>query len=497
MPKTNTVAAIKTIADRQQLLALPKSHLVDLILMMREQLEKQEKQITELHTHIATLQSQVAALQKNSTNSSKPPSSDMPGTGSGKADPAAHHRNSRNPSGRKSGGQPGHQGSTRELIDNPDTVITAVPEACGGCGVVFTDTITDEVIARSQVVDIPPIVPVVTEYQAIARTCACGHTTKGQLPPEAGCTGTVQIGTNASSLLVYLNSAHHLPYQRLQQVASDLFNLSLSQGSIANKLEEAAIAAAPLGQTILDSLHQSAVVGSDETGVRVAGSRIWQWVWQNAKASYYVISKHRDYQTVKDNFGEHYTGCLLHDCYSAQNNTRAGCHQLCHAHLLRDLQFIVDAGAGTIDSAWAYRLQNLLIRSQRARDHIWADDFEADRRESIIDIYHQQLKQYIQQPLTSKDAIRLQKRFLKHKDKILYFITTPDVPPDNNGSERAIRNAKVKQKVSGGYRSHRGAERQATLLSVIETAKKQGLNVLEVIQQLVRGETVRLFEGAE
>jgi transposase len=330
---------------------------------------------------------------------------------------------------------------------------------------------------------------VVTEYQAIARTCACGHVTKGQLPAAVAAQGTVRIGPNASSLLVYLNSAHHLPYERLQQVAEDLFSLPLSQGTIANKLEVAGRAATPLTQTILGHLQISSSVGSDETGVRVAGKRIWQWVWQNTKASYYAISNHRDYQTVAVNFGESYQGCLIHDCYSAQNNTKAGWHQLCHAHLLRDLQFVVD----TEHSVWAYQLQGFLIRSHRARDHIWADDFDPETREQVIDGYYRQLEQFAHQPLTGKEAIRLQKRFQKHEEKILYFMTTPDLPPDNNGSERAIRNAKVKQKVSGGYRSYRGAERQAALLSVIETAKKQRLSVLEVIQQLVRGETVQLF----
>lgn len=492
MVKTNTENVIPT---EHYLIRLSKRHLAGMVielyvhdLIRQQDLEKQAAQIE-------ALQSQVAALQKNSTNSSKPPSSDMPGSGNtaGKkgTTPTSHHRNSRQSSGRTSGGQSGHQGSTRTLVDNPNTVIVSAPEACGGCGKELTNT-TDEVIARSQVVDIPPIVPTITEYQAIARTCSCGHTTKASLPSEAGCIGTVQIGPNASSLLVYLNSAQHLPYGRLQQVATDLFNLPLSQGTIANKLEVASCAAVPIAQTILGFLRTSSFVGSDETGVRVAGKRIWEWVWQNAKASYYVISKHRDYQTAKDSFGEYYQGTLIHDCYSAQNNTKAGWHQLCHAHLLRDLQFVID----TEHSTWAYRLQAFLIRSQRARDHMWSEGFDPNRRERIIDDYYRQLEQFIQQKVSGKEAIRLQKRFKKHEEKVLYFMTTPHIPPDNNGSERAIRNAKVKQKVSGGYRSNRGAERQAVLLSVIETAKKQGLNILETIQQLMAGEAVELF-GAE
>lgn len=476
MSKTNTAAAIQHIADRQELLQLPKGQLVDLVLMQREQL--------------VLLQARVAALEKNSTNSSKPPSSDLPRAGGGKV---THHRNARQPSDRPSGGQPGHIGTTRELVDTPDTIIVCAPDKCDGCGRSLpTGIATDEVIARSQVVDIPPIVPTVTEYQAIARTCACGCVTKGHLPSEAAASGTVSIGSNASSLLVYLNSAHHLPYQRLQQVAADLFHLSLSQGTIANKLAVAATAATPLTERILAFLHASIYVGSDETGVRVAGKRIWQWVWQNASASYYAISEHRDYQTVADRFGESFMGCLVHDCYSAQNNTIAGWHQLCHAHLLRDLQFVVD----TERSAWAYWLRRFLVRAQRARDHIWMDSFDRDRREQIIDDYYRQLERFTSQQVQGKEATRLQKRFQKHEDKILYFMTTPDIPPDNNGSERAIRNAKVKQKVSGGYRSHRGAKQQAALLSVIETAKKQGLNVLDTIQRLVAGEGVGLF-GAE
>lgn len=470
------------ILDSSVLYSLDRDELINIILTISQNAR-------ELMDHVATLDAKIAALEKNSSNSSKPPSSDLPGAGS---TPPGHHRNSRKSSGRSSGGQPGHYGSTRELVDNPDTVIVTAPTTCGGCGQKLTDNAQDEVIARSQVVDIPPIVPSITEYQAVTRTCACGHTTKAVLPAEAGCNGTVQIGTTASSLLVYLNSAHHLPYQRLQQVATDLFNLPLSQGSIANKLEQAAQAATPLAQTILNFLQGSAAVGSDETGVKVAGARIWQWVWQNTKASYYAISACRDYQTVKDHFGEDYTGCLVHDCYSAQNNTVAGWHQLCHAHLLRDLQFVVE----TEHSLWAYQLQGFLLRSQRARDHIRADDFNPNLREHVIDAYYEQLEQFTHQKLVTKEAIRLQKRFKKHESNILYFMTTPDIPPDNNGSERAIRNAKVKQKVSGGYRSYRGAERQAVLLSVIETAKKQGLDVLQTIQQLVRGESVQLF-GAE
>lgn len=475
MLKTNIVRTIQTIAERQALSALPHGQLVDLVLMMQ--------------TQIADLQAQVVALQKNSTNSSKPPSSDLPGSGRAVTDRT--HLNSRRRSGRKSGGQPGHPGSTRERSANPDEIVRCAPDGCGTCGETFSDQSdqSEQLVATAQIADIPPIVPVITEYRQYSRTCSQGHTTIGSLPLGVTAGGGMQIGPTASSFLVYLNSAHHVPYKRLQEIAGDIFHCSVSQNTIAGKLEVAVTAALPLRQTILSFLQASPWVGSDETGVRVAGKRIWQWVWQNVSASLYVISHHRDYQTVKDNFGGQFTGCLIHDCYSAQNNTTAGFHQLCHAHLLRDLEFIIQ----TEDSSWAYRLQQFLVRAQRARDHIWAAGFDPVLRRYVQQRYWQELEQYIQQDLTGPGATRLQKRFRKHQDKILHFMSSPDIPPDNNGSERAIRNAKVKQKVSGGYRSMRGAERQATLLSVIETAKKQEKNVLGVLQKLVSGQEVRLF----
>ena len=283
MLKTNSIVSSVT---KDSLRQLSKAHLVDLLF--------------DALIRIDTLEAQIASLRKNSTNSSKPPSSDLPGTGSSPT-PPNHSRNSRSPSGRPSRGQPGHKGSIRELVDTPDKVIVCAPATCGGCGTLFgaigtVDTCTDAAIARSQVVDIPPIIPITTEYRAVARTCTdCGHTTNGTLP-EAAVRGTAQLGPTASSLLVYLNSAHHLPYQRLQQVSADLFNLPISQETIANKLELGATAATPHTKTILDFLHHSPAVGSDETGVKVAGARIWQWVWQNVAASYYAISKHRDYR---------------------------------------------------------------------------------------------------------------------------------------------------------------------------------------------------------
>lgn len=446
----------------------------------------------ELIDRIIALELLVARLSKDSTNSSKPSSTDFHNPDK----PTGHSRNSRQPSGKPSGGQPGHPGSTRISVSDPDEIVPCAPEQCSGCGNDLTNPACQASIAvagTAQIVDLPPIVPIVTEYQRLAVTCQCGRITEGQYPAGV-VAGSCQLGPNISSFLVYLNTAHHLPYQRLAGLARDLLNLPVSQGTIQNKLAQAAKTAEPAAAAILNFLRTSSWAGSDETGAKVAGQRWWQWVWQNAQASYYAIAPSRGYKIIKQYFGESFTGTLVHDCLGAQNMTAAGFHQLCHAHLFRDCQFLI--GTKGEAAGWAYRLRRLLYKSQLARDHCWREGFDPWLRRQVIRSYQNRLMALLREDIAGQESRKLQKRLVKHRDKLLHFMNSPDIPPDNNGSERAIRNAKVKQKVSGGFRSEDGAKYHATLLSVIETAKKQDRPVLGIIQRLMRGEGVELF-GAE
>ena len=475
----------------EDLKKLPTTELVSIILEQSAGLDFLMQQIQQQQDRIIELELLVAKLTKDSSNSSKPPSSDF-------HPPASHTRNSRTPSDKKSGGQPGHRGRTRQSTDTPDEIVTLAPDTCGDCGSNLQDASNQQsqntkVVSTAQAVDIPPIAPVITEYQKVSVTCTCGHTNEGQYPSFISPGGGIQIGPNISSFLVYMNTAHHIPYGRLQTIASDLLNISISEGTVKNKLTVAAVAALPVQADILDVLHRSSWVGSDETGARVEGKRWWQWVWQNVRASYYTISPSRGYQVIKQYFGESYKGSLIHDCLSAQNKTTAGGHQLCHAHLFRDCQFLIDTKGE--NALWGYKMKQLLYRSQRTRGHCHKAGTDTKLQELIIQDYQKQLAALLTWNLSGKESKKLQKRLLKHQDKLLYFMSSPDMPPDNNGSERAIRNAKIKQKISGGFRSEAGATRHATLLSVIETAKKQDLNVLGVIHQLMMGEEVRLFGG--
>src|SRR6266478_212134 len=159
--------------------------------------------------------------------------------------------------------------------------------------------------------------------------------------------------------------------------------LPTRQGTIANKLAHMQRQAKEIVQTIKQSVMNAAWIGSDETGTKVAGKKYWEWVWQSPFASYFVIDHRRGYPVVKEHCTESYAGVICHDGWSAQNNTKAGAHQLCHAHLLRNLQYAVDAER----SAWAYHVQRLLRKSQRARETIWQQEVSPKLREDVIRYY--------------------------------------------------------------------------------------------------------------
>jgi len=189
------------------------------------------------------------------------------------------------------------------------------------------------------------------------------------------------------ALITYFNVEHSLPYERLTKITTDLLGFAVSEGTIANKLTHMQRQAKGVIQTIKQHVMDAPWIGSDETGTRVAGKTFWQWVWQSPLASYFVIDHRRGYGVVREHFTENYQGVICHDCWSAQNNTKAGDHQLCHAHLLRNLQYAIEKER----SVWAYRVQRLLRKSQRAREKIWEAEVSQKFREAMIQSYQETL----------------------------------------------------------------------------------------------------------
>ena len=425
----------------------------------------QNRTIEELRKEIEGLKHPV---RKDSTNSSIPTSKEL----------IPRTRSQREKSGKKPGGQPGHAGHHRERNAQPDQIVRVEASHCSNCGASLS-AIEGNRGQIAQQVDIPRISPLTTEYQQVIKVCPCGHCNCLPLPME----GYVNIGPQIGALITYLNVEHSLPYDRLSQITHDLLGFAISEGTIANKLAHMQKKAEGIIQRIKEIIIQAPWIGSDETRSKVAGKGYWQWVWQSPWASYFVVVKSRGYAVVKEYFTESYAGVMCHDCWCAQNKTPAGKHQLCHAHLLRNLQYVIDKER----SVWAYQVQRLLRKSQRAREAIWKEGVSPALRDRVIREYLQALDVLNGIALTSAEERRLQKRLIKHRDWIFTFMAYRDVPPDNNSSERAIKAAKLKEKVSGGFRSPEGASRFAQLLSLTQTLRKQKLAILPTLTAIFQG----------
>jgi transposase len=409
-----------------------------------------------------------AYVPKNSTNSSIPPSKEQ----------VPRTRSLRKKSGKKSGGQPGHEGHHRAWNPNPDKMVVIEDEHCAACGANLSE-IEGTVGKHVQEVDLPTITPITIEYEQRIKICRCGHCNGPELPVD----GHVSIGPRMSALMTYLNVAHAFPYDRLSQVTKDLLGFAISEGTIANKLRKMKSKIQEVVGRIKQHVINAAWAGSDETGTHVAGKLWWEWVWQCPEASYFVIEPSRGYRVVEEHFTENYQGVLCHDNWSAQNNTQAGAHQLCHAHLLRKLQYAIDKEK----SVYAAQMQHLLRESQSDREKIWSVDVSEHVRKEVIESYSQQLETLNRVPLTQPEERKLQKCFRKFQDWIFTFMAYPDVPADNNHSEQAMRAAKVKDKISGGFRSPAGATRFADLLSLIHTLRKQHLPLLDSLVTVLQG----------
>lgn len=460
----------KTIYTRESLNALSKEELVEIILLLSDR---------------------ILALEKNSSTSSKPPSSDMT--------PSPRPYPSREISGKKPGGQPGRKGIAKIQTETPDTIITLHPKNCRSCQQSLEHVPEEETGIIRQVGEIPEIQLFITEYRQPVIVCPKCHARNTEPFPE-NVTASFQYGSRVKSMLAYLHVAQKLPFERLTKLIHDLLNISVSEGTLENCLAEAGEKSRPLQESIRKEIQKQPWLGSDETGTHVNGKKWWEWVWQNSVGALYVCAKSRGFSVVTEYFGETYAGVILHDCWSAQNKTIAKGHQLCHAHLLRELRFFVE----TERNLWAYQMMVLLRKTHRARDRVWKEGFPSHIRTRVIASYEARLDRLlVQSDIRSRNRKieTLRKRFVKHREKILFFLGTENIPFHNNSSEQAIRNAKIHQKISGGFRSEAGAIRYASILSVIETCRRRNMDILSSLNEMFLGrlsfETVENGEGGE
>jgi len=412
-------------------------------------------------------------VEKNSNNSHTPPSRDE--------NRPMKNQSLREKSDKKVGGQQGHEGKTLACSATLDEVIEHVPNYCNCCGQDLTE-VPEELIDSRQLIDIPVIKPVCAEHRIYRKTCSCGHSAESNFP--AHLTAKVQYGAGVESLVGYLHARQYLPYQRMKEFFTDVMGLGVSVGGIHNILKRLTQKALPHYEQIKERLYQSAFIGTDETGVKVNGGKDWMWTWQNDDLTFIVHSDNRGFKTIDDNFTNGLPDAVLaHDRFACHFKCEAMHHQICMSHLLRDLQYINELYA---ECQWAVELKSLIAQALQLKKELTACHYYGQNEErqrlmiKLDELLHITLNQ------NHSKAKTLQKNLLKHQQYIFYFLHHPKVPPDNNGAERAIRNIKVKQKISGQFKSDRGADGFAVLRSVIDTTIKSGQNVLNSLSLIAK-----------
>lgn len=441
----------------------------------------EQKRIIELESEVAALKIIIQQLiqeierlkhPKNSRNSSVPPSKDQ-------NRPFKTH-SLRKSEGKSPGGQNGHEGNTLRITETPDFIIEHKPIFCNHCGIDVSNH-SSQVVMHRQVVDIPPIVPQYTEHRVYKTTCTCGHQTTSSFPQ--GVNALISYGSGIEATIAYMHTRQYIPYERMSEYFRDVCNLPISQGAISDILARFANKALPAYKLIANKVENSKVVGSDETGAKVNGKTGWFWTWQSKLATFIAYSGNRGTATINSNFANGFANAVLvHDCWKSHFETNAQTHQLCIAHLLRELIFLEEH----FKTQWPIMFKQLLYDALELKKQLSVTDYfyPINQRTELI----QRLLVLLQTPVDEdmKELNSFHKRMNKYKDYIFPFLYYNDVPPDNNGSERAIRNIKVKQKISGQFKTQRGAEIYAIIRSVTDTCIKNSQNVLSAFYTIAK-----------
>ena len=432
------------------------------VLQLKKIVLEQAKIIEDLKVQICKL-----TIKKNSNNSSIPPSTDL----------SRKNSSLRTPGINKPGGQPGHEGKTLEMTETPDNIIKMIPNYCNKCGRELSE-VNAQLESKRQVVEIPPVNPIYIEYQSYSVICKCGHKQMGDFPK--GVTNHIQYGASVEAMVSYQSVYQYMPFKRLHEFCNHFFHLPISEGSIDNILKRFSAKAFPIYQAIKDEIENSTQIGGDETGAKVNGKKWWVWTWQNAFVTFISISSSRGKVVIDKLFPNGFINAVLNsDRWRSHLNTYAKGHQLCIAHILRELKYLIESEK----TIWAENLKQLLLKSLKLKKECL--EYARDNPD-VVEV-EKALDLLLLESLDKKKApktLNLQESFEKYRDYILTFLYHAEVPPDNNGSERAIRNVKVKQKVSGQFKT--GQDAFCIIRSIIDTCIKKQVDVFDALNLIAQ-----------
>ena len=448
------------------------------------QTQQQQIQIQQLQFRVKGLE---AIISKDSSNSSKPPSSD----GLKKKTKSLRFK-----SGKKPGAQPGHVGKCLSQVDNPDFIVTHAPTCCHECGLDLSKI--DGVCAeKRQVFDIPQPKIEVIEHHALEKRCSgCGKLSKGVFPDNIK--GPVQYGKRVQALTAYFTHQHFIPVKRLCQVFEDVFGMSISPGTCSNLDANLFKQLEPFEISLKTHLVAAPVLHFDESGLRCFKKLHWVHVASSKSATFYSIHAKRGIEAMDDaGVLPNFNGIGIHDHWSSYFTYKDITHGLCNVHHLRELTFIYEHEKEN----WAKRMQDLLVFAkneveQHLEQHTLPQNISRQIEKTYAHIIEEGLEYHSSLPTLPRSARGKQKqrdgknlldRLNEKRDCVLLFMYNFSVPFTNNLAEQDIRMVKLKQKISGCFRALLGGKIFCRIRSYISTARKQCWNILDALIDATMG----------
>ena len=455
----------------------------DLVTEQERQISERDRKIAEAEKQIADLERQLAARRKNSTNSSKPPSSDVMAQ---TAQPQARRKRSR----RKPGGQKGHPGHHRPLVpaEQVSQVIPVLPAACKHCGEALPQSMAEiksvGEVQRHQVTELPPIKPFIIEYQCPKVACpCCGEATRAPLPAEA----QGDFGTELTALVAFLTIVCRMSRRVVELFLEQGLGISMSLGSTQKCWEQTSAAVAEPCAELERQLKHEPVLNSDETGWRTNGQRRYLWALVSSGFAVYTIAQTRSSEVLIELLGAVFGGILCSDRFGAYFKYQKGMAQLCWAHLKRDILGIQDF-AKTTD---AERFSRDALALYASLFRLW-HKFKSGliNRQQLIQRSIPLQKRWFalaERYLDSddKDVCNLATALYKHCGRLFTFIDHTGVEPTNNIAERTLRIAVQLRKTMFGNRSKNGELAMARLLTVSQTCRIQDRSALAYLKEAI------------
>jgi transposase len=406
----------------------------------------------------AALREQLNLPPKTPDNSSTPPSQGPKASGENEAKPKAKP----------------HAGSHRPLHPNPTRRRDVLADHCEHCRA-DVSAVPQAAVHTYDRIEIPEIVPDVTRVTLHGGVCPCCRHRFRAAPP-AGLAPGSPFGANLRAFVLYLRFAQAIPFERLARLMSDLLGLEISEGALANMLEASGDAFARQTSLIRDRLLSGTILQSDETSARVGNKTWWTWVFHNGDSACFLIRPSRGKAVVGEFLGAVRPDFWVSDRLGAQMGWARSGHQACLAHLLRDVQYAIDAG----DVSFAPGIKNLLkqaVAIGHRRDRL---------ADSTLAVYAAKLEAKLDRLLQIEPANRQGQKLLriikKYRQNLFVFVTNRALPPTNNGSEQALRPCVIFRKITNCFRSQWGARLYADVRSVLETARRRGIPILQSIR---------------